>query len=365
MADYNRGDVAEGIVGAALTAKFMNRPKSLKDADIPLTKKMIDDVLDKLFKSSNNSVYKVNDIVTKKGKTVTDTIRFSMHLPIAAFNLLQDKNKRTLVDDLYKSAIEYIETTWQQEVLDFAKNGEIDDIIIDSDGVGDQKGTKADIKITINGKKYSRQISLKVKGGDQFAQVTGHDFSKQKVLWENILNLDLSKIEKKYNDELDEYDSSEAFSSRENVRVELFKKMLKSAASVAYKEATKQIQQQIKSKNPIFFTNLTKLIIEGAAKGDLSIELVKLEKGGFNRLQFNKTFLKNFTKKLMDSNLQVVFVQTGDPTVRIYAGQIQKNNLILQIRPKVAAESSNLKSGKVYKPYIRNLIESGPMLFKI
>jgi hypothetical protein len=365
MADYNRGDIAEGIVGAALTAKFINRPKSLKDTNIPLTKKMIDDVLDNLFKSSNNSVYKANDLVSKKGKTVMDTIKFSMHLPVAAFNLLKDKNKRILVDDLYKSSIDYIETTWQKEVLDFAKNGEIDNIIIDSDGVGDQKGTKADIKITINGKKYSRQISLKVKGGDQFAQVTGHDFSKQKVLWESILNLDLTKIEKKYNNELNNYDSSEAFSSREHIRVELFKKMLKSAAAVAYKEATNQIQQRIKSKNTVFFTNLTKLIIEGAAKGDLNIELVKLERGGFSRLRFDKTFLKNFTKKLMDSNLQVVFVQTGDPTVRIYAGQILKSNLILQIRPKVAAESSVLKSGKVYKPYIRNLIESGPMLFKL
>ena len=28
---FNRGDVAEGILGAALVAKFANRPKSLED----------------------------------------------------------------------------------------------------------------------------------------------------------------------------------------------------------------------------------------------------------------------------------------------------------------------------------------------
>jgi hypothetical protein len=362
---YNRGDVAEGILGAALTAKFINRPESFKKNNVPLTKKMIDDVLNKFFKSAKIITYKPKDILMKKGKFAVDQINFSINLPQSAFNLLSNPKDRLVVDDLYDSAIDYIETTWKEEVLSFALNGVVDKVDINSDGVGDQKGTKADIKIKINDKLYSRQISLKVKGGDQFAQVTGHDFSKQKVLWEDILNLDISQLEDSYNDALKDYDSSEVFSSREDVKVEAFKKMLKAATAIAYKDATKQIQNQIATKNKTFFVNLTRLIIEGATKGDLSIELVKLEKKTHKQLSFGKDFEKMFSDKLKNSNLKAVYRPTGDPVVQIYAGNPVKANLILQIRPKIAAESRTLKSGKVYSPYIRNLIESGPMLFKL
>ena len=47
---FNRGDAAEGILGAALVAKFANRPKSLKDKNAPITVEMIDHVLDEFFK---------------------------------------------------------------------------------------------------------------------------------------------------------------------------------------------------------------------------------------------------------------------------------------------------------------------------
>ena len=362
---YNRGDVAEGILGAALTAKFINRPESFKKNNIPLTKKMINDVLNKFFKSAKIITYKPKDIMMKKGKVAVDKINFSMYLPLPAFNLLSNPQDRMVVDDLYDSAIDYIETTWKEEVLSFALNGVVDKVDISSDGVGDQKGTKADIKIKINDKPYSRQISLKVKGGDQFAQITGHDFSKQKVLWENVLNLDISKIENSYNNALKNYDSSEVFSSREDVKVEAFKKMLKEATAIAYKHATKQIQNQISTKNKTFFINLTRLIIEGATKGNLSIELVKLENKTYKQLSFGKDFEKMFSQKLQNSGLKAVYRPTGDPVVQIFAGTPIKANLILQIRPKIAAESRNLKSGKAYSPYIRNLIEAGPMLFKL
>ena len=49
---FNRGDVAEGILGAALVAKFANRPKSLKDKNAPITVEMIDHVLDELREDS-------------------------------------------------------------------------------------------------------------------------------------------------------------------------------------------------------------------------------------------------------------------------------------------------------------------------
>jgi hypothetical protein len=364
--EFNRGHVAEGLLGAALVSKFINRPKSLtKDANVVVTKKMINDVLNDFFKKNTTLDYKVKDIVAKKGKYAVDEIVFSLVLPKKEYELLKVPKHREYVDDLYDSAIDYVEKTWKKDVLEFAANGVFDKIIISSEGTKDQKGTKVDIRITANGKPYRRQISLKVAGGDQFAQVSGPEFSKQKALWENVLNLDIKSLQESYDEALIEFDSSAAFSKREDKRVEVFRVMLKNAAAITYKEAALQIQKKINSNDDIFFKNLTELILYGATKGEGGVELVKLAKRTFKQVKFDKNFLKKFSEKLKNSNIKVDFRETGDPLVRIYIDTAVAKNIIIQIRTKVAAESSNLKSGKIYRPYLRNIIESGPKLFEL
>ena len=362
---FNRGDAAEGILGAALVAKFANRPKSLKDKNAPITVEMIDHVLDQFFKVNSMIEFKVKDIVAVKSTYATDIIEFSIALPEAAAKLLSKKQNRSVVKDLYDSAILYVEKTWTDDVIKFALNGQIDRVRILSDGVGDQKGTKADIKVTINGKPYTRQISLKVAGGEQFAQVSGDEFEKQQKIWEEILKLNISKLKNAYLTEIRDYDKKEVFSSRENARLNEFKDMVKSAAAIVYKEAAKQMQAKINSKDNTFFSNLTKLVFEGATKGDASIELVKLEGSKFKQLQFNKDFTKVYTEQLKKSNLKAKFRETGDPLVQLYAGSETKSNLLLQIRVKVEAASSNSKDGKVYRPYMRNYVEAGPLMFAL
>lgn len=364
--EFNRGHVAEGILGAALVAKFVNRPVSLKnDSNVVVTKRMIDSVLNDFFKKTKTLDYKVRDIVAKQGKYAVDQITFSLILPEKEYELLKDSNNRKYVDDLYDSAIDYVEKTWKEDVLEFASNGIFDKIIISSEGTKDQKGTKVDIRITANDKPYRRQISLKVAGGDQFAQVSGPEFSKQKALWENILNLDIKNLEECYNQALEDFDASAAFSKREDVRVETFKAMLKNAAAVTYKEAAQQMQKQINSNNNTFFKNLTELIVYGATKNEAGVELIKLEKRSFKQVKFDKDFLNKFSQKLKKANIKVDFRETGDPLVRIYVDTPTSKNIIIQIRTKVAAESTKLKSGKIYRPYLRNIIESGPMLFSL
>lgn len=362
---FNRGDVAEGILGAALTAKFVNRPQSLKDKNAPITRQMIDHVLDEFFKHNKMIHFKAKDIAAAKISGAIDIVNFSVALPEPAAKLLSQKKNRDVVSDLYDSAIKYVEETWTDDVMKFALNGQIDEITILSDGVGDQKGTKADIKITVNGKPYSKQISLKVAGGEQFAQVSGDEFEKQQKIWEDILMLDISNLETEYLKQIKNYDKKQVFSSRDNQKLIAFKDMVKSAAAVVYKEAAKQMQQKIKSNDDKFFNNLAKLVFEGATKGEESIELVKLEGGKFKRLQFNKNFIKIYSDQLKKSNLKAKFRETGDPLVQLYAGTETKQNLILQIRVKVEAASSNSKSGKVYKPYMRNYVEAGPLMFAL
>ena len=333
--EFNRGHVAEGILGAALVAKFINRPKSLKnDPNVVVTKKMINDVLDDFYKKNTTLDYKVKDIIAKKGKYAVDQIIFSLVLPEKEYELLKVPNHRVYVADLYDSAIDYVEKTWKKDVLEFASNGEFDKIIISSEGTKDQRGTKVDIRITANGKPYKRQISLKVAGGDQFAQVSGPEFSKQKTLWENVLNLDIKSLEEKYDEALLDFDSTEAFSTREHVRVGVIRAMLKNAAEITYREAAIQLQKRIDKEDDTFFKNLTELILVGATKGESGIELIKLEKGSFKIVKFDKKFLINFSNKLKKSNIKVVYRESGDPLVKIYIDSPVAKNIIIQIRTK-------------------------------
>ena len=76
-------------------------------------------------------------------------------------------------------------------------------------------------------------------------------------------------------------------------------------------------------------------------------------------------FTKVYTEQLKKSNLKAKFRETGDPLVQLYAGSETKSNLLLQIRVKVEAASSNSKDGKVYRPYMRNYVEAGPLMFAL
>lgn len=362
---FNRGDVAEGILGACLVAKLINRPKNNRDNYPKVTRKDIDDVLDDFFGSGKELVEEAKDKVTRK-KLIKDRIIFSIALPIAALEFLKEKDiRKKIVGDLYDSSIAYVENEWEREIREFYTNGIPDVIEIRSDGIGDQKGTKADIKITLNGKKYRRQISLKVSGGEQFAQVSGDEFSKQLAIWNDILGLDIKKMESSYNKALLGYDKSKFFSKRDDKKLTSFKNMLKTASKAVYTEASKQIKSAISSKNTTFYNKLVNLVIEGVTRGELEVELVKLESSKYKRLSFDRKSKQAYVGRLKKLNLIVDIPAEIDPQVRIYDGTKNKKNLILQIRVKVESASKVTGKGKVYKPYMRNYIEAGPRLFDI
>lgn len=364
---FNRGDVAEGILGAALAAKFINRPKKFGQNYPKLTKKDIDDLLDDFFRPPGNiSVTTVKDVlVTKTQKKIRDNITLEISLPAAATAVLKKKSNRSVVSDLYESAIDYVEDTWIKDVETFAYNASPDKILIASDGVGDQKGTKADIKITINGKPYKKQISLKVSGGEQFFQVSGHDFSKQMKIWNDLLGLDINEFEKQYMKAISNYDSTAQFSSRDEKKLIAMKDMVKSAAEVVYREAAKQMARKISSKDTKFFKNLANMVFTGATRGDKSIELVKLDKE-YKRMRFDRGFVKRYTEVLKKSDLKVSYREDGDPLIQVHTGTgVGKQNLILQIRVKVEAAPKGTNQGKRYSPYMRNIVEAGPMMFAL
>lgn len=350
--NYNKGDVAEAILGAAVAALFMNRPTD------KVTQKEVEAVLIKVLKT-NPLVTKVDDIT--KQANIQDNIKFAMAIPKPAMQFITDKSNWSLVTDLFKSAISYVNSDRRLnlQAKTFSRNGKANTIFINSDGTGDQTGTKADIKLFFDGKMSKNQISLKVKGGDQFAQVSGVDFSKQEKLWAGGMGISVSTLKNKYNLALKDYDPKMIFYSRTDAILEKQKSVVKDAARLVYTEAARLINKKLKSNDAAFIENLIDFIKVGVA-GDESdfIELVKLEAGKFKKIRFTPAYVQAIKDMKLVAEIGPV---TKDPVMQIK--DTVSGQKLIQIRLKVEATSSKGKDGKRYKVYPRNYIESGPGLF--
>jgi hypothetical protein len=354
----NRGDVAEAILGAAVAAKFALRPTtdiSVKDVELMLSK----------IVSSTAVSTKVYDYVkTEKIADIQDNIKFKVGIPKPAMDFILDKKRWNEVKDLFDSAVKYVNND-RRLILQaklFSQNQKENEIFINSDGTGDQTGTKADIKLSFDGIKSKNQISLKVKGGDQFAQVAGIPFSKQEKLWKDGLGLSVSSLKTKYEKILKDFDPTIVFTSRTDKILTAQKDIVKLATNAVYKEAATQLNRKFKGSDANTIKKLIEFIKSGAAGSEYEeIELVKLEKGDFKKVRFDS----KFTKAVNEMDLEATMRNTGDPL--IYINDKKSNLPLIQIRFKVEAASRKTKNGKTYYVYPRNYVEapSNSILYKI
>ena len=175
----NRGDLAEIILGAAVTARFFHPPQ----VHAKITKVHVEDILRQVLKSKNISLERPDRQVGQV--EIDDNIKFRVGVPALAWTFISNTKNWPLVSDLFNSAIAYASSDrrLRAQAFNMYANNKKDEIFVNADGTGDQKGTKADIKLLINGRAPPNQISLKVKGGEQFDQVAGVTFEKQTIIW--------------------------------------------------------------------------------------------------------------------------------------------------------------------------------------
>jgi len=351
----NRGDVAEVILGAAVTSRFWKHPVGEK-------------VSEKDIRSIMRMVLKTNPVALTRNDLeidtkISDTIRFRVGVPKLAYDFLKQEKEWDKISDLFKSCEAYVNSdrrlSLQSSVL--AKNGKINDIFVNSDGTGDQKGTKADIKIEIDGKKTRNQISLKVQGGDQFMQIGGVGFDKQVELWDN-LGINVSSAEKKYNEYIKKLQTSLTFYDRDSVTKSGAADNIRLAAELTYKIAAEKLQTNLDKKDGETIEKLAKLIKSGATKDDDNIELVKLQSGKFKKARFGKQYKEN----VKNAELVVSYKRSTDPIILVYDKNLGPiKGKLVQFRARYSIEGTKSKSGKTYRPYLRNLLETGPFLFQL
>ena len=266
---------------------------------------------------------------------IIDTVTLKVGLAIPNLVALQDRTVRASLSDIVASAIKYANAP---TVVKWAKmlyeNNQRNAIEIIADGIGDQTGTKVDVRLKVDNVQTNVNVSLKAGDVKQFGQVGGSGFDKQEYLWEKLAGLNVSAIKNKYVEFLAQ------------------KKALKSIET-SYGEAADKFNAEVRKSEKNAYQKLANGVNFFGTLHEESVTLVQLNREEakiykfdvlFNALQAKKT---KITAKLNTSK--------SYPEVNF---EDSTGELLLTIR----AKTENKPSGE---QYIRNYVEKGPLMGKL
>ena len=332
----NRGETSEGILGAAMFAKFTKREP--KEEIGTVTPQDIANVLDNLKKTGEDT-YEIE--VEDYDNVHADIVTFVLRLKSGPYADLMDQAKRPLLSNEFSSAAAYVNSADAERYSRyFYINGRADKIVVMADGVTGEKTQKTDVWVYVtdeDGKPRKTRLntSLKVGGVAQFGQVGGDSEETQETLW-NYFGVDVGPALSGFQDKV-----------KKNPR-EAFKQV--------YEYAARKIDQELQGANAKTEAGMVDGIARGithfATLGDPKVELVDFSDGGFKILRFN-----NLVQKLQNIDLAASYVDTKTwPEVVIHERGNPKNKL-LTVRMKIENKPKGI--------YVRNYIEKGPLLEKL
>ena len=331
----NRGEVSEGILGAAMFAKFTKREPGEEVGQV--TPADITNILDTL-QAQGNDIYSVT--VNDAESEIADTISFILRLKTGPYQDLMNPLKRKLLTNELASAAAYVNSAMAERYSKyFYINGRADEINIMADGAASESEKKSDVWVGIKDKTGAMRTlklnaSLKVGGQAQFGQVGGSDTESMTKLF-GYFGIDVGPYIEKFETE--------------------YKKDQIKAVEYMYRQIADDLQQRLagdnNSEEAQFVDQVAHAVTHFATIGDPNVELVDFDKGGFKILRF-----KNLEYKLRAIDLTASYIKKTRPEISIHDVEDPKKELI-SIRCKV----ENKKAG----PYVRNYIEKGPLLEEI
>ena len=332
----NRGEISEGILGAAMFVKFTKRQPGEEVGVV--TPADITNVLDNL-QAQGNDTYSVT--VNDADSEVADTISFVLRLKTAPYQDLMNPLKRPLLANELASAAAYVNSPNAERYSKyFYINGKADEINIMADGAASESEKKSDVWVGIRDKNGAMRTlklnaSLKVDGQSQFGQVGGSSSESMTKLF-GYFGIDVSPYVEKF--------------ERESKK-DQFK-----GIEYMYRQITEDLQNRLAgnddNEEAKFVDQVAHGITHFAILGDQNVELVDFDKGGFKIHRF-----KNLQYKLRNVNLTASYISSKTrPEIVIHDVNNPKNKLI-GIRCKIENRPNGL--------YVRNLIEKGPLLEEI
>jgi hypothetical protein len=333
----NKGDTAEGLLGAALFAKLMNRQSQGQIGQI--TTDDVWNIFDNMKPYQGDDYYiEMKDVAGAK-----DKIWFRLKVKNTVKLALKDPTMRKGLNNWLKSPVNYVNSPEGTEYAEeFYKNGTPDEIGVVSDGISAQKDKKTDVMTAVKDpvtgmiKREVLPISLKA-GADQFAQ---HSGGKWKAMTEMFALLGVKFPADPEDNLAVDYEGLQG----KNLQIQ--------AASKVYSRATDIINSQFKSPKDeaVFIKKVADALRFWATNNDDSVKVVSFGRGGqYDVLQFDVAKLIPAMKKVQ---LRAKFVPGENPKLEIY-DEISKSQLF-QIRTYLQTK----EGGK----YQRNVVEKGPLL---
>ena len=318
----NRGDMAEAIFGAAITSRFISRNKAVVASDVH-------SILDKINPAKMQQSFSFEG-VNKNGK-IKDEVIFQLGLAVSNLKALSNPTIRKSLSDIVASALKYANSptveAWAKLLYE---NNQKNKIEIIADGIGDQTGTKVDVRLKVDSQPTNINVSLKAGDVKQFGQVGGAGFDKQKYLWKTFLGVDVSSLEESYNKLLFGKNTTGAIKLAYSKAADLFNKNL---------NASEKNTLEILSKGVLFFSTLN----------EENVSLVQLNKSEAKVYQFENLY-NAITKSKTKLSAKLITSKAW-PEVNI---QNEKGEVLLIVRARRQGET-----------YIRNYIEKGPLMGKL
>ena len=347
MAKFNKGDVSEGILAAAITARFLSKTKRIGNTDVL------------------NVIRKLNRPTAVGGKGLTSLTSFSSpneepkvtdevicKVNLAEMNMKAFMNQSIYTDNdirsLVTAAAQFANGRYIMEWADLMfTNNQKNKIEVLSEGLLDQTGTKVDLKVKIDDEQASVGISLKAGDVKQFGQVGGSKFDSMKSLFSPLgVKYDLA-FETKYVNMLAE-------------------KNIAGSLTLAYTEAV----SQLKSKpQKTLVKALSDFMKYHATLNEDNVALVQLNREEASVYDFNK-----LSKKLVGSEVEIELSEGITDKLQGFKGgnKIPKinftikgtNDILFTIRLKL--EGNRLGSDGKRRPLVvRSYIEKGKATTKL
>ena len=383
MATFNKGDIAEAILAAAVAARFKKRfresdfasqkrpmavnVKNLKPVNVADVKEVLSAIV------AGSAQYRISDFdkKTRKEVNIFDNINVSVSIPQASMNFLTEKGNWASISNIFNSAVAKVnqDAKLRSAAVSLSVNLKEDMISVRGVGTENQKGTKADILVEIrrNGKAArgypDKKISLKYDA-PQFAQAVGLEFENFGKIFDPLGLNDYMNFNAMFEAEvMMPFPNilSKRFDSRDSIVSSNEVKALKKVAKEVFRIISIQLENKLDSV--VFKEELAKYCIQKATSNESGVELVKFTTSGG---QYTQKFGQSFIDNVKATDFDVTYDPSGsDPKIIIHqAGKGTGNAYkLIQFRYRTDASASN-KAGQK-KIVMRSYVESGDLLYKL
>jgi hypothetical protein len=333
---YNLGDMAEGVVGAAICARFMYKNRSI-------TSRHVYGILRSLGTPTNYPGKKGKQVErtyksANQNPKIMDDVRLFISLAEVNMMALLSRGNETLLREYVDSAVKYANSNnvkkWAKLVYE---NNRYDKIEVLSDGLGGQRSTKVDVTVKITddkGKLMPVDILVSLKAGDvkQFGQVSGAEFEKQEELWEQLFGYKtkIAGLKNKYN------------------QLMFVDKKPDEAVTLVYSTVTKLLVRDLRNNPDKILMSLSKAINYFATLNEENVTLVQVGGGKAKVYRFDDIYNAISGREY---KVEIKTGASGLPTILINSGR----DSLIQFRVKQEFKRDG-------SPYVRNYIEKQKLL---